>query len=180
MNMSKSIVFRALKRLGELAVASGLELEICIYGGALMMLAYDTRAMTKDIDAIVHPAREGLALAAQVGKELGLPENWLNDDVKIFTASNEQTRALPLEFPGIQITAPTANYLLAMKALACRSPLPGYQGDLDDLRFLIKKLQIYSIDGIQTIIDQYYPDDVIPAEHALLIETIIKEIHGDR
>ena len=167
----------ALRRLGELAQDAGLQLEICIYGGALMILAYDARMMTKDVDAVIRPAREGLSLAARVGHELGLPENWLNDDVKMFVAPAGPTRTLPLDFPGIMLTAPTANYLLAMKALACRSPLPGYEGDLDDLRFLIRKLSIRSVDEIQSIIDKYYPDDVIAPEHVVLLETILEEVN---
>lgn len=176
--MTKDVLTGALRRLGELAQNAGLELEVCIYGGALMMLAYDSRMMTKDVDAVIRPSREGLALAARVGRELGLPENWLNDDVKMFVAPVGQTRKLPLDFPGIMLTAPTANYLLAMKALACRAPLPGYEGDLADLRFLIRKLSIRSVDEIQSIIDKYYPDDVIAPEHVVLLEAIVDEVNG--
>lgn len=73
------------------------------------------------------------------------------------------------------LTAPTASYLLAMKALACRQPLPGYEGDLEDLRFLIGKLGIRSIDQVQEHVDRYYPDDVITSAHRKLIEVLIKE-----
>ena len=173
--ITRPLLVRALSRMGELAVEAGLELELCIYGGALMMLAYDARAMTKDVDAVVRPSREGLALAKRVGRELGLPEEWLNDDVQMFVAPVEQTRVLPWEVPGIMLTAPTAKYLLAMKALACRSPLPGYQGDVDDLRFLIHKLEIRSVDEIQNAIDKYYPADVIAPEHVALLNNLIDE-----
>ena len=74
------------------------------------------------------------------------------------------------------LTAPTASYLLAMKALACRDPLPGYEGDLEDLRFLIGKLGIRSVDQIQEHVDRYCPDDVIPARHRKLMEEIIKHL----
>jgi len=176
--ITKTLLTRALRRLGELTEEAGLELELCIYGGALMMLAYDARAMTKDVDAVIRPSREGLALAARVGRELGLPDNWLNEDVKMFLAPAGQTRSLPLDYPGLMLTAPTASYLLAMKALACRAPLPGYQGDLDDLRFLIRKLSIRSVDEIQEIIDKYYPDDVLVPGHAALLETLLEEVSG--
>lgn len=174
-NITKSLLTQALNRMGELALEAGIKLELCLYGGALMMLAYDARAMTKDVDAIVQPNREGKALARRVGRELGLPENWLSDDVKMFLAPSEQIRTLPWEAPGIMLTAPTAGYLLAMKALACRNPLPGYQGDLDDLRFLIAKLEIKTVNEIQNIIDRYYPDDVIAPEHIELLKELIEE-----
>lgn len=150
-------------------------MEVCLYGGALMMLAYDTREITKDVDAIIRPNREGRELAATVGREFGLGEDWLNDQVKLFVAPNEQLRKLPWEGPGIMLTAPTASYLLAMKALACREPLPGYEGDVQDLRFLIGKLGITSVEEIQSHIDRYYPDDVIKPEHRILLDHIIEE-----
>jgi hypothetical protein len=174
-NITKRLLIQALNRMGELALEAGFKVEICLYGGALMMLAYDVRAMTKDVDAVVHPSREGMALAMRVGRELGLPDGWLNDDVKMFLAPSGQTRVLPWDAPGIMLTAPTAGYLLAMKALACRHPLPGYQGDLDDLRFLIGKLGIKTVDEIQGTIDKYYPDDVIMAEHAAVLKNLIEE-----
>lgn len=174
-NITRNLLVRALTRMGELAQEEGVKLEVCIYGGALMMLAYDSREMTKDVDAVVRPSDVGRRLARQVGQELGLPDYWMNDDVKQFLAPSEQTRALPWDAPGIALTAPTASYLLAMKALACRQPLPGYQGDLDDLRFLIRKLEVKSVESIQQHIDRYYPDDVITAEHAAILGALIRE-----
>jgi hypothetical protein len=173
--ISKPLLLEALTRLGELAEQEGIRLEVCLYGGAVMMLAYDVREMTKDVDAIIHPNKEGRELAKVVGRELGLGEDWLNDQVKVFIAPQEQLRSLPWESPGIMLTAPTASYLLAMKALACREPLPGYEGDIEDLRFLIKKLGITSVDEVQSHIDRYYPDDVIRPGHRLLLECMINE-----
>lgn len=169
------MILRALTRLGDLAADRGLTLEVCLYGGALMMLAYDARTITKDVDAIIRPSVEGRKLAEQVGREMGLPVNWLNDQVRMYVAPSEGLRTLPWEGPGIKMTAPTAGYLLAMKALACRDPLPGYEGDVGDLRFLIRKMGIDSVDEIQAYMDKYYPDDVIMPDHRLLLESLVKE-----
>lgn len=166
---------RALTRMGELAQRQGTKLEICLYGGAVMMLAYDTRQITKDVDAIIQPSELGWRLARQVGEEQGLPEGWMNDQVKQFVAPTERTRSLPWDAPGIALTAPTAGYMLAMKALACRQPLPGFQGDLDDLRFLIRKMGVGSVEEIQKYVDKYYPDDVIPEGDAIVLNAIIEE-----
>jgi hypothetical protein len=173
--IAKQTVMAALTRLGELADEDGFTLEVCLYGGALMMLVYNARTITKDIDAIIRPSLEGHQLAERVARELGLPEDWLNDRVRMFLAPAEQLRPIPWEGPGIKLTAPTASYLLAMKALACRNPLPGYEGDLDDLRFLIRKMNLKSVEEIQSHIDKYYPDDVITPEHELLLATLIEE-----
>ncbi len=47
MKLTKQLVISALRRLGELAQEQGVTLEVCLYGGALMMLVYDARMITK-------------------------------------------------------------------------------------------------------------------------------------
>lgn len=140
-----------------------------------MMLAFDRKAITRDVDAIFHPADTVRPLITQVAKEMKLPEEWLNDDVRQFLAPRSSMRDLPLDLPGLKVTAPTASYLLAMKALAGRRALPGYAGDEDDLRFLIRKMKIQSIAEVQTHIDRYYPDDVPSDSAKAMIAQIIKE-----
>ena len=83
-----------------------------------MLLAYDSRTITKDVDAVIRPSDAGIRLARAVSGEMDLPEDWLNDQVKMFVAPKEGLRELPLEVPGLAVTVPTASYLLAMKALA--------------------------------------------------------------
>jgi len=165
-----------LTRLGGLAAADGVKLELCLYGGAAMMLAYDSRTITKDVNAVVRPSRDGMRLARVVAREMSLPEDWLNDQVKRFIAPTENMRELPLDVPGLAVTVPAASYLLAMKALSCRKPLPGYEGDIADLRFLLKKMEIDTVAEVQEHIDRYYPDDVVLPEDAAQIEMLIQEV----
>jgi hypothetical protein len=174
--LSRPLLLQALSRLGELACEEGLQLECCVYGGALMMLAFDARASTKDVDVVIRPREAALRLAHRVGVELGLPENWMNDQVRTFLAPTEQLRELPIEVPGLHLTAPTAGYLLAMKALACRNMLPGHAGDVEDLRFLIRKMDIRSVEEIQMWIDRFYPDDVIPAPQRETLYLLVREV----
>jgi len=54
-SFSKDQVLRALQRLGELADQQSAQLDICIYGGCAMMLAYDRKRITRDIDAVFYP-----------------------------------------------------------------------------------------------------------------------------
>ena len=140
-----------------------------------MMLAYDRKRITRDIDAVFHPSSRIIPLIQQVAKEQGLPGDWINDDVRQFLATSESKRDLPIDVPGIQVTIPSAGYLLAMKALACRRALPGYKGDEEDLRFLIKKLKISSFQEIQEWIDKYYPDDVPSKQDQAFLEKLIRE-----
>lgn len=176
--MNKKTILAALRRLGELAQAEEIRLEISIYGGCALLLAYDNRAATKDVDAILQPREEGERLAARVAAELGLPENWLNRDVVQFISPDREAKRRLSEIEeetGLIVHVPTAKYLLAMKALACRRPIGAYQGDVDDLRFLIQKTGIRSVDEIQEAIDAFYPDDAIRPADRLLLQSLLEE-----
>lgn len=120
-----------------------------------MLLAYDSRNATKDVDAVLNPRDQGTALVRKVAQSLSLHDDWLNDDVVQFLGPTpiNGRRRLPLGIPGLTIYVATANYLLAMKALSCRHPLPGYRGDHEDLIFLFRKIGIKSVDEIQDRID---------------------------
>ena len=179
--LNKETLEQVLRLLGELAEERGIQLEICVYGGSAMLLAYNSRGSTKDVDATLNPRKEGKQLAAIVAKRLGLHDDWLNEDVRQFLGPNprEGRRVLDLKIPGLKTFVVTANYLLAMKAIACRRPLPGYRGDQDDLLFLIRKLDIKSLDEIQERLDRFFPDEIIREENRLVLESLIKEVHDD-
>lgn len=174
--MNHANIIEALKRLGQMAQANGVRLEISIYGGSAFLLAYNSREGTKDIDAILKPKEEGERLVAQVAQELKLPHDWINAHVAQFISPKaESKRRLSdiEEATGLIVHVPTAHYLLAMKALACRRPIGAYRGDLEDLEFLIKKLNIRSLDEIQSAIDRFYPDDLIRQQDRNLLQSLI-------
>jgi len=78
---------KALKRLGELALAQGGPIELLAAGGVVMALAFNARLATHDVDAIV-VNQERLAdvrkYAKIVAEEMGWNHGWLNDGVKGF------------------------------------------------------------------------------------------------
>lgn len=66
----------ALHRLGELALQRGESLDLIAVGGAVMVLAYEARLATHDVDIIPQrPESMRLVreLARQVAEELGWP-----------------------------------------------------------------------------------------------------------
>jgi hypothetical protein len=60
----------ALEALGEELTGKGVRGQIFIVGGAAMALAYSTRRVTKDIDAVFEPKRAIYAAAAKVAEDL--------------------------------------------------------------------------------------------------------------
>lgn len=186
--MNKSTIYQALRRLGELAEAEGLILEITIYGGVAMMLNFDSRVVTKNVDAILRPHEDGMRLADRVGRELGLPDGWLEDNVRLFL-SNElverESRIVPLalprelkNLPGLRLTVASPRYLIAMKSRSLRRSLPGVEGDRDDLVVLFRHENIRSADTVDEILESYFPDYLLDERARHTIETLIAKAHG--
>ena len=146
--------------MGELAHEQRITLEVSLYGGAVFTLVYGSRDATKDV---VRQSEIAKGLALKVAKELGLPDDWLNDQVKQFLAEKEAKRQLnEVDFgEGLRVSVPTAGYLLAMKLRACRPPLPGYAGDYGDIRFLVRKMDIESVEAAEAIHNKFFPHDTL-------------------
>ena len=170
--MKKVTLIAALRLLGQSANAEGIKLEVSIYGGAAFLLAFNSRDATRDVDAILKPREEGERLVAQVARELDIPDDWLNSNVEQFISPKQEAKRRLADIEdqtGLIVHVPTAKYLLAMKALACRRSIGEYKGDIEDLSFLIKKIGISSVAEIQEAVDAFYPDDLIrPGDEALL------------
>ena len=100
-NLSKNRVFKALKRLDELAPHS---FEMIIGGGVAMLCAYDSPLHTWDVDAILkHITLDKIKKSVlQVAKELNLPADWLNSWFSSFTHNlpSDFSKRLQLLFKG--------------------------------------------------------------------------------
>jgi len=170
--LTKARLTKALRRLSALATAEGLVLELALYGGAVFTLVYGSRETTKDVDAIIRPADAGARLVRQVAEEQNLAANWLNDDVRQFLSHCGERRPYPSQdfAPGLQITIPTAAYLLSLKLNACRQPLPGHLGDEADIRFLLSRIKPASVAAVEAIHDRFFPGEGLHADAIELIE----------
>jgi hypothetical protein len=79
---SREEIENGLRRLGELAQAQGFIIRLTLVGGAAMVLGYQARQSTRDVDAVIMAPREARlvrALAKQVAEEQDWTEDWLND-----------------------------------------------------------------------------------------------------
>ena len=64
--LSRDQILVGVRRMSELLEAKDIVGEIDIIGGAAMMLAFQTRQSTKDVDAVFAPAREIREAAARL------------------------------------------------------------------------------------------------------------------
>lgn len=130
-------ILNGLKRLGELARDRGLYVKLTLVGGAAMVLGFDARQSTKDVDVIIlepEEARLVRDLARQVAEEYDWPEDWLNDGAKGYLVGISKGSRL-VKSPGIEAHAPAIAQLLAMKLSAWRDDI-----DISDARRLLQEI----------------------------------------
>jgi hypothetical protein len=133
--------------------------ELFLVGGAVMCLAYAARPSTQDVDAVFRPpteVREAAARAAIRGK---VKADWLNDAVKGFMSSRGDFVPF-VELDHLRIMMARPEYLLAMKCLAMR--LGAEFHDEDDVRYLLRLLDVDTYEKAVTIITKYYPPERFP------------------
>ncbi len=134
---SREEIETGLKRLGELAQAKGLHVQLTLVGGAVMVLRFDARSSTRDVDAVILLPREARLvreLAKQVAEEQDWAEDWLNDGAKGYLVGISEGPLL-FQAPGIEARAPAMEQLLAMKLSAWRDDV-----DIADARRLLQEV----------------------------------------
>lgn len=141
--------------------------EIGIVGGAVMCLVYNSRAMTRDVDAIFEPSAIIREIASQIALEEGLPKDWLNDGVKSYIQPNFAREEI-ISLSHLKIWAPEAKYMLAMKCLSSRVD----SNDGEDIKFLIDYLKLKTPQEVFSIIEEYYPKKQIEPKTQFFIEEI--------
>lgn len=175
--LDRPTMLAALEALNARLAEQGIAGELCIYGGATMVLAFNARLSTHDLDAVFEPPEAIRQAAAQVGEELRLREGWLNDGVKGWVSDKaEFTDANLPQFSNLRLSRPGKKYLLAMKCLAARSAGFDLQGDKDDIVFLIRSLQLKSAEDVIRIVEEFYPAARILPKTRFMVEEIMSEM----
>jgi len=135
--LDRATMVHALTRLGAHAAAQGEVLTLVVVGGAALVLRYNTRLSTQDVDAFfVTPPERRItrAWAAAVAREMGLPSDWLNDGAKGFMQGVSYGPLL-IDAPGIKVYQISSEQLLAMKLSAWRD-----QQDINDAAAVLTDL----------------------------------------
>jgi hypothetical protein len=165
---TRSRILQALQALGEELTSEGVRAQIFIVGGAAMALAYSTRRVTKDIDAVFEPKQTVYAASAKVAEELGLPADWLNDAVKGFMPGPDDARRPVPAIEGIEVTTASPRYLLAMKLMAMR-----FGEDDEDIEILLRECDIHIAEDALAVLEQIYPTKEPPAKTRFVLEELL-------
>ena len=166
--MTAEEIEKYLLDLNDELCAVNIKGEICLYGGAVMCLAFKTRPATKDVDAIFEPVKEIRRAAGRIAERHDLPVGWLNFGVKIFVTNHE--KRILFDLPCLKVFMPEADYLLAMKILAARADT----SDLEDIEFLLRHLNLKSVEDVLKIVREFYPKKEVKPETVFLLEELLE------
>jgi hypothetical protein len=161
---------RLLELLGEELEAADVEGELYLVGGAVMCLAFEARPATRDVDALFRPTREIREAAARVADRAGVPRGWLNDAVKGFLDDRGDFDPF-LELPNLRVFIARPEYLLAMKCASMR--LAEEFRDVDDVRYLLRYLNITSVDQALEIVTRYVDEERLMPKTRLALEELL-------
>ena len=176
--LTRATILAALTQLSAELARSGVLGELNVVGGTAMVLAFNARSSTKDVDAIFEPSSEVRAAAAVVAVNLALPADWLNAAKGFLSASGDFAPIASLDFPNLRVQAPTAEYMLAMKVLASRAGIGGERGDAQDIAFLIRLLGLRDADAVMRVVGRYYDPSRILPRSTYLLDEILDEINS--
>lgn len=170
--LTKASLHRLLELLNEELAKSGTVGEVYVVGGAVMCLALDARDSTRDVDAFFRPTRVVREAAARAAERANVEDGWLNDAVKgLLGHRGEYDSFLVLDHLRVFVASPT--YLLAMKCAAMR--LGADFHDLDDVRYLLRYLNISSRAEAMRIVTKYFDEAQLPAKTRFALEELLPE-----
>ena len=168
--LTKTDILRLFELLDAELGAKGVQGELYLVGGAVLCLVFDAREATRDVDAFFKPTRHMREAAARVAASAGVPDSWLNDAVKGYLSPHgEYDSFIELEHLRVFVAQPA--YLFAMKCVAMR--LGEEFSDLDDVRFLLRYLNVSTAEEAMTIVLRYFDKKQIPPKTGFALEELL-------
>ncbi|WP_411279240.1 hypothetical protein [Gemmatimonas sp.] len=172
MSFSKADILHLFSLLNTELATTDTHGEVYLVGGAVLCTALNARAATRDVDGWFKPATEVRKAAARVAALADVPETWLNDAVKGWL-SPRGTFDPFIEHSHLQLFVAQPSYLLALKCAAMR--LGEEFHDLDDVRFLLRYLNITTAAEALAITLRYFDEAAIPLKTRLALEELLGE-----
>ena len=183
----------AFDRVGRAAAHAGTKLQIAVYGGSALMLASNFRFATEDVDVsrVEQPWPEWLrSIVEKLAQKNGWADDWFNDGVVFHLSALADPVGDHLEFgtfprdastPGLVVSVPTAEYLLALKLKAFRV-LDASRGETErlDILNLMRVVGISNIEDAIGLMGRYFPASAASSEkQRFLLKNMSREGGAD-
>jgi len=173
--LSRTDILEALEALARELEAMEIPVreEIVVAGGAALVLIYNAREATRDVDAFSVGTGGSAALreaAQRVAAILSLPEDWLNDGAKGYLNGLLPGEVL-FDRPSLLVRALAPRQLLAMKLSAWRDDV-----DIADARLLLPEISGTRAEVWSQIESFLVPGRELKARYAF--DDLWESVHG--
>jgi Nucleotidyltransferase of unknown function (DUF6036) len=174
--LDRDTILKALSAMSDRLAEKNVRGEVCLVGGAAMVLAFQTRQSTKDVDAIFAPTTAVREAAEEVADRFGLPSGWFNDAVKGWISSEHATIQAELpQFANLSVSMPVPEYLPAMKCMAARAEAESR--DFEDVKLFLRRTGYTDLNRVFELIEHYYPARLIPPRTRYFVEAAFDELN---
>jgi hypothetical protein len=151
--LARERIIEAFQRLDQAPAKQGARAELYVVGGAVMCLVLKSRPSTKDVDGWFTEPQAMRRAASQVAREMGLPEDWLDDAATAYVSEGAVFERWQ-SFDHLDVSMADDRTLLAMKCAAART-----EEDSNDIRTLAGRLGLRTASDVLGVVTRFYPID---------------------
>lgn len=170
-DLARDDVLSLLKEVGEILVTRGIEAAIYVVGGSAMALEYDSRRITRDIDAQIREGRSGFWEAVEVvAQRHGIESDWVNSNAVAFMTNEADPGAHERNVPGLRIAVASPEHLIAMKLRSLRDR------DMDDLEVLFRVVGITVPAEVVAIHNRLFDDSYVGYHSSEEVEYAVQAV----
>jgi hypothetical protein len=134
----------------------GVNIELILVGGASIIMNYNFRGLSMDIDALVSNAGSIKTAINKIGDKHKLPNGWLNQDFKntsSFSPKIIQYSKYTKTYAGVlTVRSITGEYLVAMKLASYRA----YKNDQSDIIGILQQSQDITFEKVEEAVHELY------------------------
>lgn len=180
-SLTKQEIVNLLRQLSDRLKTKGVQGELSLVGGAVMVLAFGSRESTRDIDGIFAPKEAVSISIKELAEDLQLDDGWLNESVKGYLSpAADFTQADMPKFENLVVKRATDEYMFAMKACSARmSSVAGEKSnDLADLEFLVKRLAVKTFEEASKIIERFPVGRSLNPNVRYFVQEAIDNVYG--
>jgi hypothetical protein len=188
-SLSRDDIVQAFGIMGTYLAARNTLGEIALYGGGAIMLRFEWRKSSQDVDAVViSEGNHGLIRAAadHAAREMKLERSWFSENVSVYASTVETAADFSLTGmypangrPGLRVIAARPDYLLAMKLAALRRTTVDDR-DLKDAGRLAAAIGLSTAEDLKALHARFFPKDELPPIVLLRLPELVRLITESR
>ena len=159
----------AMAALGEELQRRGIAAKLYIVGGAVMVLAHDSRDATMGVDGDFSPRDTVMDAAREIARRRDLPDDWLNAAANGFIPAFKSPEwRLLYHFGSLEVLAADDRTMLAMKIRASRG-----RRDEPDIAVLLTSCGVTTVEQAFALYEEYFPEDPAPSRARSILEYLL-------